>query len=159
IRIVNSGFSVLPGNEFKIIDRIGTKDTNRYDKSNFSNIINLISRSNKILKINFEGVDGGGSLKGGNYQYYFKYATMDGNETEVVGQSFTVSVVHGNTVATIRGSKGEGENTDKRVRFVLSNLDQAYKYVNVYFVFTAGDIQEIKSAFRINSNYLINGDE
>lgn len=158
IRIINSGFTSLPGNKYEIIDRTGTADTNRYSKDNFSNIINLISRSSKIMRVSFEGVEAGGSLKGGNYQYYFKYATMDGDETEVVAQSFSVSVFHGNTIATIRGSKGEGENTDKRVRFVLSNLDQAYRYVRVYMVFTAGSVEEIKSAFRINANYQINGD-
>jgi hypothetical protein len=157
MRIINSGFSVLPGNRFEIINREGTKDTNRYSKGNFNNIINLISKSDKIMKIAFEGVEPGGSLKGGNYHYYFKYATMDGNETDVVGQSFTVSVFHGNTVATIRGSRGEGENTDKRVKFTLSNLDESYKYVRGYFVFAAGDVEEVKSAFRINENYHVRG--
>lgn len=157
IRIINSGFAVKPGGKYEIVDRSGVNDTNRYSPKNFENVINLITRSSKLMKVVFEGSDAGGIVPLGNIQYYFAYATADGNETEIIAQSFNVPVFNGDRVSNIIGNKNTGEVSNKLNKFTLSNLDTSYANLVVYIVHADGMNGQVKSAYRINQNYPING--
>jgi hypothetical protein len=156
MRIVNCGFVVKSGRKYELIDRSGNKDTNRYTVTNFENVINLIARSTKLMKVTLEGSVPGGILPAGNIQYYFAYATSDGNETEIVAQSFTVPIFNGEKAGNISGGKRTGEATNKMNRFTLSNLDESYAFISVFAVHIEGMNSAVKTAYRINQKYPIN---
>ena len=156
VRIVNTGFST-DGHTYKLIDRQGSKDSNRYNKDNFENTIQLILRSNKIMGLEFKGVEEGGKVKEGTNFYYFKYATQDGNETDIIGESMAVPVFHGNRPLNIRGGEGGTEDTNKQVRFQLTNLDDSYKWIRIYFAHVTGIHEPLRKAYRIERQYMING--
>lgn len=154
--IVNTGFAT-DGNTYQAIDRQGSKDTNRYSVSNFENTLQLIMRSNEIMQLDFRGAEPGGKLKEGTNFYYFRYATADGNETDVVGESGPVAIFHGDRMQNIRGGEGSSEETNKQARFTLSGLDASYKFVQAYFVYVTGEHEPLRRAYRIEKRYALTG--
>lgn len=156
IRIINSGFTVLSGGQYSLIKRQG-RETNYYNKQNFEDLLQLIARSNKILKVGFRGVHSGGRVKGGSYTYYFSYTTTDGARTEIQNVSRMVSVFKGTTAASTEGTQGDGEDSGKNVVFELSDLDQSYSFVEASFVFNHGNDERSKRAYRIEKLYPIKG--
>jgi hypothetical protein len=94
----------------------------------------LIKNVATIPKIEFLGIDSGGDFKCGSYYFYFKLCDQDGNETDFIGESGLVMCHIGqiNTPNTIRMGM-ENENTEKSVKFKLSNLDGAFDYLVVYY--------------------------
>ncbi len=156
LRLINSRFSVLPDNKFQIIDRQGTSDTNLYNETTLLTTIQLILQSDSIVKVDLDSVTSGGTLRAGNYRYYFAYETADGNATNIVAQSSLVSVFFGDTLGTVRGGK-ENEKTDKAVRFVLSGLNTAYSRLRVYFDYSAGDASNQTTLYRIDATFSITG--
>lgn len=155
MRIINSGFAVLPDNKYQIIERNGQRETNRYTKDNFANIIKLIARSNKIMKVGLDGVYPGGKVGLGNWQYFFAYATEDGLETEIIAETFNVPVTLGNKVSNVSGGRQTGELSDKLVKIQLSNLDSSFSHVVVYAVHSDGMLSNTKTGYRINQQYRI----
>lgn len=133
-RLINSRFSATGRNTYEIIDRKGNNDTNIYDEGvQFDIDTSLYKRITKIPKLDFRGVQAGGNLKVGNYHFYFKFADADGNETDFVAESGLVSVFIGyNSPRSIHTGQ-KNENSTKQVQFVLSNIDEAYNYVSVYY--------------------------
>lgn len=133
-RLINSRFSATGKNTYEIIDRKGNNDTNIYDEGvQFDIDTSLYKRITKIPKLNFKGVQAGGNLKVGNYHFYFKFADADGNETDFVAESGLVSVFIGyNSPRSIHTGQ-KNENSTKQVQFILSNIDEAYNYVSVYY--------------------------
>ncbi len=138
LRIINSRFSVLPGNRFEIIDRQGETDTNLYDENELPESIYLFRKTVAVLSTSLLSVETGGEVKAGNYIYYFLYEDADGNATDVAAQSELVSVFPGDSFGTIRGGK-ENEPTEKQVKIRLNGVDRAYPYLRIYFAYTAGD--------------------
>lgn len=137
-KIINSRFSAIGKNKYRIVDRTGNNDTNIYDRGEQFDIdTSLYKITSKIPRIAFGGESFGGNLKIGNYHFYFKYSDLDGNESDFVGQSGLVSVFLGNTPDSIT-SGFRDENSNKKVRFILSNIDQAYDYIIVYYSRTSG---------------------
>lgn len=159
IRIINSGFVTLPGDRFQIIDRSGTRDSNRYTASNFDNTIKLEARSTKIMNIEFLGAEPGGQVPTGTIQYLFAYETADGNQTEIVAQSMGVPVFNGDRVFELDGGVNTGDLSDKLVRFKLKHLDQSYASVVVYVIVSQGMLSQVRTAYRINQQYGITGEE
>ena len=133
-RLINSRFSATGRNTYEIIDRKGNNDTNIYDEGvQFDIDTSLYKRITKIPKLDFRGVQAGGNLKVGNYHFYFKFADADGNETDFVAESGLVSVFIGyNSPRSIHTGQ-KNENSTKQVQFALSNIDEAYNYVSVYY--------------------------
>lgn len=156
--MINSRFSPTGMNTYKIVDRVGSNDTNIYDYETFSSDTSLYKISNNIAKVNFDGITLNGNLKVGNYVFYFKLADDDGNETDFVAESGIVSCYIGdiNNPFSARGGI-EDENTYKSVTFSLSNLDPAYSYVNVYYTRTTASLDgaELTTAHKINHSYNI----
>ena len=157
MRIFNSGFAVLPDRKYAIIEQTGSNDTNQYDFEDWETTINLVQASNKIMNLSFEGIDVGGNNKGGNYTYFFKYATQDGNETDVIESSRVVSIFHGTKPSDIKGAEGDGEIVSKTAKFILSNLDESYAYVVPYFIWVSGKEGPIIQAVRIDTPVPITG--
>lgn len=157
-KLINSRFSPLGRNKYQIVDRKGTNDTNLYDRgSQFELDTSLYKQSLTIPKLKFIGVQSGGNLPIGNYHFYFRYVDNDGNETDYVAESGLVSVFIGTTPTSIR-SGFRNENSHKIVKFLLTNIDSAYQYVNVYYTRETSDINENSSiiAAKIEQKFYVN---
>lgn len=158
-KLVNTRFTVLPDNKYIILDRSNADDDNLYNEDNFNNTLNHIITSDKLLNIEYNGQDNNGSLPSGNYKYFFRYQTQDGNLTDVVGESFMTSVFFGNTVQNTRGGI-KNEKTIKSNKFTLYNVDTAYAYIKIYFSYSYGlsgsdafvDTFEIDNPIQITSD-------
>ena len=86
-RMINTGFSVLPNNQYKLIRRKQTKPTNSYSLTNLDQETLLIRTSNVLTNIDLLGVQSGGQFKGGNYTFYIKFGDADYNQTDVIAES------------------------------------------------------------------------
>lgn len=155
-KLINSRFTVRPEGNVDIIDRRGTGDDNLYDENSFNDKLNQIIISNKLVSIDYKG-NGIGKLANGNYIYYFKYITQDSNLTNIIAESFTCSVFHGNSVITSRGGV-PNESTNKSNILLLKNLDTSYNKLKVYFTYSSGESSsdaEVK-LFEIENIYSFN---
>lgn len=132
-KIINSRFSAIGKNKYKIIDRNGNNDTNIYDKGEgFQIDTSLYKITNQIPEVKFGGTSSGGNLKIGNYHFYFKYSDLDGNESDFIAQSGLVSIFIGTNPTSINTGFRD-QNSNKSVRFILSNIDKDYDYILVYY--------------------------
>ena len=89
-RLINNRFTVKQNNTYEVIDRTGNSDTNLYDKDQFDLDTSLFKKINTIPEVEFLGLTVGGNLLVGNYNFYFKYADADGNETDFIAESGNV---------------------------------------------------------------------
>lgn len=156
-KLINSGFSVLPNEEYLIVNRLGTTDDNKYKASDFEGNLNHIITSNKLGWIEFVGQENTGRLPAGNYVYYIRYSTRDGNLTDIICQSFSIPVFFGNTVADIRGGL-PNELTNKSNQLIFHNVDPNYYALKIYFTYSSGqDVEPQPSLFEIEQEIIISG--
>lgn len=118
-------------------NRPGNASSNDYTAVTVAEESKLIITSSKILKLSLDSIATGGRLKYGSYIYYFAYMTEDFNTTEIIGQSSLCAVFTGVDMNTLRGGNSSQE-TDKRVAIALSNIDQTFKYIKVFFLYSSG---------------------
>lgn len=157
-RLINSRFSATSKNQYQIVDRKGNNDTNIYDQgSQFDIDTSLYKRVVEIPRLRFIGINGGGKLPVGNYHFYFRYADADGNETDFVAESGLVSIFIGNDPSSTR-TGFRNEDSHKSIQFLLTNVDSAYQYVNVYYTRTTSDVFEnpTTTAIKIQQQFLVN---
>lgn len=157
-RLINSRFSPLGKGKYQIVDRKGDNDTNIYDQgSQFESDTSLYKTYVGIPKLEFINVYQNGNLPVGNYHFYFRYVDADGNETDFVAESGMVSIFKGSQHGSIH-SGFRDENSYKSIRFILSNVDPAYQYVNVYYTRSTSDIDQnaVVTAYKINQKFLVN---
>lgn len=157
-RLINSRFSPLGRGKYQIVDRKGDNDTNIYDQgAQFESDTSLYKTYVGIPKLEFVNVYQNGNLPVGNYHFYFRYVDADGNETDFVAESGMVSIFKGSQHGSIH-SGFRDENSYKSVRFILSNVDSAYQYVNVYYTRSTSDIDQnaVVTAHKINQKFLVN---
>ena len=156
--IINSRFSKLEDNRFKIINRNQKQQTNLYKEGSIDQQTRLFRNITTFPKIDLLGVYNSGQLKGGNYTFYFKYADEDYNKTDFVAESGIVSVFKGqiDNIASISGTLSD-ELTDKSITLRLSNLDRAYSKLYIYYTKDTSDTNGVRytSAYMINDPYLI----
>ena len=126
-RIINSRFTKIEDNRFRIINRNQTEQTNLYKKGEIDLTTRLFRNINKIPKFDFVELNYFGQLKGGNYTFYIKYADNDYNKTDVVAESGIVSVFNGNVYEpkSISGAL-VNEKTDKAINLKLLNIDNSF---------------------------------
>ncbi len=156
-RLINSRFTAIGKNTYKIIDRKGDNDTNIYDQGQqFDVDTSLFKNVNKIPKLEYLGTVSG-NMKIGNYHFYFKYADADGNESDWVAESGLVSIFMGNTPQSVNTGIRD-ENSIKGISFKLSNIDISYSYVKIYYTRYSADIDAnlVVSAKQIDKNFIIN---
>lgn len=157
-RLINSRFTCVGKNQYKIIDRKGNNDTNIYDQGGQFDIdTSLYKRVVEIPKLEFLGVSMGGNFKIGSYTFYFKYSDADGNETDFVAESGIVSMFIGTDLHSINSGIRD-ENAHKSVRFLLSNIDSGYSYVTVYYTRNTSDVDgnSVTTAHKIDKQYEVN---
>ena len=157
-RIINSRFSKIEDNRFKIINRNQKQQTNLYKEKSIDQQTRLFRNITTFPKIDLLGVYNSGQLKGGNYTFYFKYADEDYNKTDFVAESGIVSIFKGqiDNIASISGTLSD-ELTDKAVTLRLSNLDRAYSKLYIYYTKDTSDTNGVRCtyAYMINDPYLI----
>ena len=133
-KLINSRFSTLENFTFTIPDHSGNKDTSLYDENNLNLDASLYKNITQIPKIIFDGLDSDGYFPCGTYHFYFKLSDNDGNESDFIGESSSVVCHIGKINDPFSMRMGmENENSEKRVLFTLSNLDETYDNVVVYY--------------------------
>lgn len=141
-RIINSGFSVLPNNKYKFVNREQDVFTNIYESNKINQDTELIRTSNILTNVDLRGVQSGGQWKGGNYTFYIKFGDGDFNQTDVVAESGIVSIFNGNdgVPSTISGTLLD-ERTDKMINLRITGLNTVYSKIYVYFTREYSDTQ------------------
>ena len=163
-RIINSGFSVLPNNKYKIIKR--NQDdrvlTNTYDESTVNIETKLIQSVVSFAKFSLNGLNTGGQLKGGNYTFYAKLGDADGNVSDICAESGVISVFKGTVSkpSTISGTLAD-ELTDKQINLTLNNINVGFSKVYLYATREYSDVQgyRITEAFKFEKPFDIITDE
>jgi hypothetical protein len=159
-RMINSRFTCLENNTYKIVERYKNNNTNIYraDSIKFDLDTSLFKRITKIPSVSFIGLEPGGANKVGNYNYYFKLSDVDGNETDFIAESGTVTCYIGtvNSPTSIRGGLMD-ENSNKIIKLRLDNIDSAYDYVKVYYTRTTSGPDGIMgtTAHKIERDFVI----
>ena len=95
-RVINSRFTKIEDNRFRIINRNQSEQTNIYRKGLVDVQTRLFRNVSKIPKFDFVELNYYGQLKGGNYTFYAKYADDDFNKTDIVCESGQISIFKGN---------------------------------------------------------------
>lgn len=134
-RIVNTRFSKIEDDRYKIINRNQREQTNLYKVGKIDQQTRLFRNINSIPKIDLINVTNIGQLMGGNYTFYIKFADNDYNKTDVVAESGVVSIFKGysNRINTISGTIFN-ERTDKAIKLRISNVDTSFSKIYVYYI-------------------------
>jgi hypothetical protein len=160
--LINSRFSVQENKTYIIPDHAGENDTNIYSEDQVELDTRLYKTVTKIPKLEFLGLSNNGNFKCGTYHFYFKYSDVDNNETDFITESGIVTCHIGNinTPSSIRMGM-QDENSNKSIKFKLSNIDTQYDLVKIYYTRTTSDIsqQDIVTANLIDSKFVISDTE
>ena len=126
-RIINSRFTKIEDGRYRVINRNQIQQTNLYTKGKIDQQTRLFRNVNKIPKFELIGVSEFGSLKGGNYTFYMKFADNDYNKTDIVAESGQIAIFHGNysKINSISGTL-QDETTNKSISLQIKNLDTSF---------------------------------
>lgn len=130
LRHINTGF-----------DQSGVLLTDRlYCNVDFGSKLNSMPTTNSNMTINpfvypangsGSVVENYGTLKFGNYYFFFQYATKNFDATEFVTQCGPIQIDDsGDSCANSFGGNA-GENSNKKILFRLSNIDKSYPFIKV----------------------------
>jgi hypothetical protein len=160
-RIVNSRFTKIEDNRFRIINRNQTEQTNLYKEGEIDLTTRLFRNVVKIPKLNLIELNYFGQLKGGNYTFYVKYADDDFNKTDIVCESGQIPVFKGNltNINSVSGSL-QDERTDKAIKLQLTNIDESFSKFYLYYTREYSDINgfRLSESMFITEPYNITGD-
>jgi hypothetical protein len=160
-RLINSRFTVKEGKKFSIIDRKGNNDTNVYNENLFDLQTRLFKNYNVIPFIEFEGLQEGGGLTTGVYNFYLKYTDTDGNESDIIAESGPIPV-HLGSVNDPKSISGGVLNQpcDKIIKLKINNIDTTYDYINIYYSKSTGEnsYSTITQYFKILDKKIISSD-
>ena len=133
-RLINSGFAVREGGKYELIERNQYEQTNKYSEEKLNSQIKLIRTIKEISRIEFEELLYTGQLKGGNYNFYIKFADGDYNKTDIVCESSVISIFNGNpnSISSISGA-WQSEITDKAIKLKIKNIDPTFSNIYVYY--------------------------
>ena len=156
-KLINTRFSVQENKTFNIPIHSGNNVLNIYDNQTFDIDTQLLKLYNKIPTLTFNGIGHGGSMKCGSYIFYFKLADSDNNLTNIVQESGIVQIHMGvpNTAKIRMGQ--EDENAEKTVSFTLSDLDEGFDYVRVFYERVSTDESQaiVNQFYMIDQNFPI----
>lgn len=158
-KIVNSRFYLPDSTHYEIPEKRVSLDTSVYSEDNFKVEASLIKTVRTISTLEFLGIKDGGNMPVGNYTFYFKFADVDGNESDFISESGKVVCHIGavNSPSAIRGGQGN-ENSNKLIQFVLKNVDLAYDYIHIYYTRNTGDeVNKTTTAYKIQDRVRITG--
>ena len=144
-KIINTRFSKLEDNRFKVVNRNQVNQTNLYEESNFDKDTRLFQNLSKIPRIDLYNISNNGQLMGGNYTFYIRFADEDYNKTYFVAESGQVSIFKGRfeKIYSISGTL-QDERTDKSITLKISNIDRTYSKLYVYFTRETSDTNGVR---------------
>lgn len=133
-RIINTRFSKMEDNRYKVISRDQLEQTNLYRVGSIDQQTRLFRNINKIPKIDLLNVSSAGQLKGGNYTFYIKLADSDTNKTDIVAESGQISIYKGSVtkISSISGTL-YNELTDKAITLKITNIDTTFSKLYLYY--------------------------
>lgn len=158
-RIVNSRFTKIENNQFKVINRNQNKKTNIYSSDRINDDIKLFKPILTFPKIDLIDVPRSGQLKGGTYIFYARYEDEDYNKSSVISESGPIAVFKGSSIDSISGAL-QDEITDKSIIININNLDSNYNKLYLSYVRYTSDDNGIKliKAYNITKPYDITSD-
>lgn len=144
-RIVNTRFTAIEDNRYRIINRNQKEQTNIYEETKIDQQTRLFRNINNIPRIQLVSVDYFGQLKGGNYTFYVKFADNDFNKTDIVCESGQISIFNGtlSKPSTITGTL-QDERTDKSITISINNIDTSFQKVYLYYTRETCDINGVR---------------
>ena len=161
VRMINSGFSVLPNDKYKLVKRHQSIETNEYDSLKLQDL-ELIRNSAVLSNVDLVSVTPGGQLKGGNYTFYIKFGDGDYNQTDVVAESGIVSIFKGTDgdPTTISGTLLD-ERTDKAITLKVTGKNPIYSKIYVYYTREYSDTlgYRLTEAVMLKEPYDMNSDK
>lgn len=135
IRVFNTGFD----QEGRCVS-IGR----RYWNNSFPNAVNLLHESANPAEVEFLGLGLAGSIRSGNWMYFFRYSTENFDKTSFFTETNAIQITNGTYGA--EGIRHHGvapsTKTDKSVNLRISNLDPTYTYLEIGYIRNFGDDQE-----------------
>lgn len=143
-KLINTRFAVRGSKSYELIDRYGNADTNIYREDTFQKDISLFRTFSTFSNVELIDIIQGGSLKVGNYIFYFKYSDSDGNETNIFAQSGLCPVYLGSS--TNKNGAYADYNSNKIIRLQLNNLDTQYSDINIYYSRFSSDQFQLTSS-------------
>jgi len=145
-RIINSRFSKVEDNRYRIINRNQLHQTNLYVEDKIDSQTRLFRNINNIPRFDLLNVGYFGQLKGGNYTFYAKFADNDYNQTDIVAESSQVSIFKGTIIkpSSISGTL-QDEKTDKSILLFISNIDTSFSKVYLYYSRETSDINGFRT--------------
>lgn len=134
-RVINTGFN-----------QAGecTDPKRRYDDNSFPNFVNLFHESAKHLSADFDGQNDTGKLRAGHWHFFFRYKTINFDATSFNSEIGPIAVTRGvfdYERQTHHGAPGDTV-TDKSIKMTLTNMDPAYEYVEVAYMYSKDGTQE-----------------
>lgn len=157
-RLINTAFQVKDNYEYKHIQRYSTNNTNSYDTSNekiFNLQTSLYRNFSKLSKFEYNGTINGGDLKVGTYVFYAVACDKDGNESDIICESGPISVFIGEDGDPFSVNGGEGnQNSYKTISITVKNVDNAYKYIKLYYSRTTAQNDQLPETSIYKVNYL-----
>ena len=145
---INSRFKVMRTGEVKLADRQGDYDSNVYSNDTWDKL-KLLGDDVGIPTIDKVEVIGGGKLLGGGYRYYFKYASQEGNLSDIFYESPFIPISNG------KEGLNEKQYSSHGVVFLLSSLKSGASRVKVFFEHHYGDSGNIIETYEIDKIYNI----
>lgn len=94
-RIINTRFSKIEDNKFKVINRNQNQQSNLYDKNNVDTQTRLFKTTDYVPVIDLLNIYDSGALAGGNYTFYIRLADSDYNKTDILAESGIVNIFKG----------------------------------------------------------------
>ena len=159
-RIINTRFSKMEDNRYKVISRDQLEQTNLYRVGSIDQQTRLFRNINKIPKIDLLNISSTGQLKGGNYTFYIKLADSDTNKTDIVAESGQVTIYRGNIdeISSISGTL-YNELTDKAAVLNITNIDTTFSKLYLYYSREFSDTNGVRmvEAVVISKPYDIKG--
>lgn len=158
-KLINSRFSSTGKNTYEIIDRKGNDDANIYDRgSEFLTDTSLYKIVNSFPKVSLTDISLGGNLKVGNYVFYFRLSDADGNESDFIEESGSISIFKGLGSHSSISTGERDNNSAKQVRFQIQDLDTSFSYVTVYYSRNSAEINQnyVTEYAKIDRKYPIN---
>ena len=157
-RIINTRFTKIEDNKYKIINRNQLEQTNLYKKLKIDQQTRLFRNINTMPKFDLMNVFNSGQLLGGNYIFYAKFADNDYNKTDIVAESAPISIFKGylDKIHSIQGALVD-EKTDKAVTIRISNIDTSFQKIYLYFTRDTCDENGIRitKAYELTTPYEI----
>jgi hypothetical protein len=147
-RLVNSRFKVDDSFVVTIADRSGNYDSNEYSDELFDKT-ELLATPDELIAVDGPIISNTGKIFGGGYRYYFKYATPEGNLSDIIYESPFIPIAKNDY------GINEIQNSSKAVIFKLSGLDISYSSIKVYFEHAYGENGVIIDTYEIVNRYKI----